>query len=91
MSYQVLSASSAERADKCPGSFALDYEQSEPGFFAVRGTLVHTYLEKYHADPMDAEMFLCQQRSDYNRCILGAIDPKGILDELNSIVEANSN
>lgn len=88
MSYQQLSASSADRADLCPGSFALDSEKSESGFFADRGTLIHTYLEKYAYDPAEALLFQALQGSEYNRCILDSLDSEGILKDLMGLVNA---
>jgi hypothetical protein len=86
---QVLSASSAERAHLCPGSFALDFEKSEAGFFADRGTLVHSYLEKFAFSEELADMFCNMQNSDYNRCILGSLNPQKIMDDLMEIVDAD--
>ena len=86
MSHQQLSASSADRADLCPGSFALDSDKSEAGFFADRGTLVHSYLEKFTYSVQSAEEFFAEQRSEYNRCILSSLDPESILLDLINLV-----
>lgn len=84
--YQQLSASSADRADLCPGSFALDSEKSEAGFFADRGTLVHNYLEKFAYSEESADEFFAEQHSEYNRCILASLDPEAILLDLINLV-----
>lgn len=90
MPYQLLSASGGERANLCPGSFALDYIWKEAGFFADRGTFIHKYLEKSDYDPDDALQWLSFQNSAYNTALAESIDTVALARDLrNSVAGEN--
>ena len=84
--YKVLSASGGEQADKCPGSFALDFDKAPDNFFAARGTYIHRYLELANYSEQDAEMFRLTTNSEYNRCLAAAIDTESLFADLNNLV-----
>jgi hypothetical protein len=90
MPYQILSASSGERADKCPGSFALDFVYSEPGLFAETGTYVHKYLETYAQSEERAREFLAFTRSEYRRCLIEAIDVEQVFADMYSKLDTSN-
>lgn len=86
MTYQVLSASSGERANACPGSFALEYDYSPPGLFADNGTFIHKFLELYRNDPETARNFLAFTKSDYRRALALAIQVHDVFTELDELI-----